>query len=99
MMIDLKKPGGATLEEVQTLLRSKDDSESRQLRVDNNGFAYLSDEVGAENIGGLKFRFETWLAGNGYCGTKAANDAKWVAQVRGDLNSNWPDPKDTYIDW
>jgi hypothetical protein len=99
MRIDLTKSGGATLEEVRKLLASKDDTINRQLRVDGQGFAFLSDEVGAENIGGLKFRFETWAAGNGYCGLKAADDDAYLASVRDDLNSNWPDPKASYIDW
>ena len=68
MRIDLTKPGGATLAEVRQLLASKDDSEHRQLRVTDSRIAYLSDEVGSENIGGLCFRFETWQKGNGYCG-------------------------------
>lgn len=64
-----------------------------------NGIAYLSDDVGADNIGGLAFRFETWNAGNGYCGETAASDGTWVQKVFEDLKENWPKPKSTYIDF
>lgn len=96
MRIDLSKE--FTTEEVAELLASKDDSEHRQLRVTKKGIAYISDEVGADNIDGLAFRFETWFAGNGYCGLKASQDASHVSQVFDDLKKNWPNPKATYID-
>ena len=97
--VDLTKAGGATFQEVRHLLGSKDDSQHRQLRVTSAGVAYLSDEVGTENISDLCFRFETWVAGNGYCGSKAAADDKYVVSVQTDLNDNWPTPKASYIDW
>ena len=78
MQIDLKNPSALTLDAVRQLLASKDDSQHRQIRVTKDGIAYLSDEVGANNIGGLAFRFETWDAGNGYCGAEAASDDKFV---------------------
>lgn len=97
--IDLTKPGGASFQEVRKLLESKDDSEHRQLRVTSAGIAFLSDDVGAENIDDLCFRFETWTAGNGYCGEVAAADDKYVVSIQANLNDNWPNPKDSYIDW
>lgn len=99
MQIDLKNPSALTLDAVRQLLASKDDSQHRQLRVTKDGIAYLSDEVGADNIGGLAFRFETWDAGNGYCGAEAASDDKFVNEVFEDLKENWPNPKSTYIDF
>ena len=99
MQIDLRDPTALTLQAVSDLLASKDDSVHRQLRVANNGIAYLSDTVGANQISGLAFRFETWLAGNGYCGAAAAADLKWVKQVFDDLEENWPNPKSTVIDF
>lgn len=99
MQIDLKDPTAFTLEAVRSLIASKDDKQHRQLRVTKNGIAYLSDEVGARNISDLAFRFETWNAGNGYCGAKAAADGKWVQEVYNDLKENWPNPKSTYIDF
>lgn len=97
MQIDLSKD--FNLEDVAKLLASKDDSQHRQLRVTKDGIAYISDEVGVNNIDGLAFRFETWNAGNDYCGLKASQDASWVSQVFDDLKNNWPNPKATYIDY
>jgi hypothetical protein len=99
MQIDLKVQGALTLEAVRGLVASKDDSHPRQLRVTKDGIAYLSDKVGADDIQGLAFRLETWDAGNGYCGTDAAADDKWVKQVFTNLQENWPNPKSTYIDF
>lgn len=97
MQIDLSKE--FNLEDVAKLLASKDDSQNRQLRVTKDGIAYISDEVGADNIDGLAFRFETWIAGNDYCGLKASQDASLVSEVFDDLKNNWPNPKATYIDY
>jgi hypothetical protein len=49
--------------------------------------------VGAEDIDNLCFRLETWLAGNGYVGSDAANDDEWIDRVCKVLQENWPDPK------
>jgi len=97
MQIDLNDPQALTLDAVRELLASKDDSHNRQLRVTKDGIAYLSDKVGADDIANLAFRFETWDAGNSYCGADAALDGTWVKQVYDDLKANWPSPKSTYI--
>lgn len=99
MEIDLTDPNEFTLESVRALIASKEDNRSRQLRVTKRGIAYLSDEVGSRNIDDLAFRFETWGAGNGYCGREAAKKADWVRKVFNDLEENWPNPKATYIDF
>lgn len=99
MEIDLTDPEEFTIDAVRRLLGSKDDSQNRQLRVTKRGLAYLSDEVGAQKIDHLAFRFETWIAGNGYCGLEAVKNDKWVASVFEDLKENWPNPKSTYIDF
>ena len=98
MPLDLNDPNQFTLAGVSALIASKDDSQNRQLRVTKNGIAYLSDEVGNENIDGLAFRLETWDAGNDYCGVDAAASPDWVKNVYNMLRKNWPDPKSTYID-
>lgn len=97
MQIDLNKP--FTTQDVARLMASKDDSAHRQLRVTKQGIAFLSDEVGADNIGGLAFRLETWVAGNGYVGPEAASDAHFVGRIEKALRDNWPNPSDTYIDF
>ncbi|MCW5824903.1 MAG: hypothetical protein KIT34_19050 [Cyanobacteria bacterium TGS_CYA1] len=96
MKIDLTQ--AFTIEDVAKLLASKDDSQLRQLRVTKNGSAYISDEVGSENIDALAFRFEIWGVGNSYCGLEASQDASWVRKVYNDLKENWPNPKSTFID-
>lgn len=95
-MLDLNKT--YTTQDVADLIASKDDSQPRQLRVDTQGVARISDDYGNLNLGGLAFRCETWDAGNGYTGAQAAADPKWVEKVEGILRANWPNPKSSYID-
>lgn len=98
MQIYLNNPLDFTIQNVATLIASKDDSEHRQLRVTNAGIAYLSDIVGNQNITGLAFRLETWCAGNNYVGIAASQDNDWVSRIYNVLELNWPNPTDTYID-
>ncbi|MGO2201221.1 hypothetical protein [Pseudomonas helleri] len=44
-----------TLDDVRQLIASKDDSVDRQLRVTDDGIAYISDITGAEHKDGLSF--------------------------------------------
>jgi len=97
MKIDLNKP--FTTQDVAQLLASKEDSAHRQLRVTMQGIAFLSDEVGLDNIDGLAFRLETWVAGNGYVGPEAASDGQFVGRIEKALRDNWPHPTDTYLDF
>jgi hypothetical protein len=87
-----------TTKDVQKLLAFKDDSQNRQLRVTNKGVAYISDEIGNINIGGLAFRVETWIFGNSYVGKEAANDPVWVSRVEAVLRNNWPTPTSDFIE-
>lgn len=98
MSINLNNSTQFTLEDVRTLIAQKDDSQDRQLRVMNDGTAVLSDDVGAVNLIGVLFRFETWNAGNDYVGAKAAQDNVWVTRIFDALKKNWPIPTTTYID-
>jgi hypothetical protein len=97
--IDLSQPNALSLKAVSALLRSKDNTQPRQLRVAKEGVAFISDQTGNDNLDGLLFRFETWSIGNAYCGEDAANDMDWVKKIYSDLRDNWPEPKSTYIDW
>lgn len=99
MQIDLKDPKALTLDNVRQFVASKDDSQDRQLRVTTNGIAFISDDVGNTNLVDILFRFETWLLGNGYCGAEAAADGAHVREIYEDLKANWPNPKDSIIDW
>ena len=87
-----------TIDDVADLIASKDDDKSRQLRVTVGGIAYLSDEVGADNLDGVLFRFETLDAGNDYVGQAAACDQNWVLHIYKALQKNWPQPFSSYID-
>jgi hypothetical protein len=89
MRIDLKDPASLTFENVRILLASKDDSENRQLRISDAGEAYLSDDVGNLNLQGVKTQFETWIAGNDYCGANAAADEQYVEEIFNDLRVAW----------
>lgn len=97
--IDLKVPKQVTAANVARLLRSKDDSAHRQVRVTTDGIAYLSDVVGNNELVGLAFRLETWIQGNGYVGKEASLDEDWVKTVLELLRENWPKPKANLVDW
>ena len=96
MAIDLTQP--FTTADVANLLASQNDAQNWQLRVTSAGIADLSGTVGNINIAGLSFRLETWQAGNGYVGAKAAADKAFVIRIEKVLRENWPIPSSTYID-
>lgn len=98
MQIDLNDSQQFTLEQVRRLIASGNDSVHNQLRVNRAGVAWLSTVVGGVETSGLLFRLETWAAGAGYVGPDAAQDEAWVLQVFKALQSNWPTPRDAYID-
>ena len=87
-----------TLENVRRLIASKNDSQHRQLRVTQQGIAYLSDVVGSQGRESLAFRLEAYCQGNGYTGAAAAKDDKWVTKVFRALRANWPQPRSSYIE-
>lgn len=99
MQIDLKKE--FTMEDVRKLIGSVDDSEHRQLRITKEGIAGIEEIKRDEqnDYSNLLCRFEIWAQGNGYTGQEAAKDDKWVKRVYDDLKENYPEPKDSYIDW
>jgi hypothetical protein len=97
--INLKDTEQLTYDNVAKLIGSVTDDRHWQLRVTKDGVAYLSEIVGADDIGDLTFRMETWCAGNGYVGPQAALDETWVNRVLKDLQQNWPRPESSYIDF
>lgn len=97
MKINLNDPKDFTLERVRELIPSRDDSKHTQIRVTKDGYAYLSDKVGAEDIDDLSFRLETFFAGNDYVGKDAAESDSWVKLIYKVLDENWPNPKTSYI--
>lgn len=101
MRINLNDPKAFTIKNIRRLIASVDDSTHTQLRVNKEGIAYLSKPplIGNVGIDNLAFCFGTWIAGNGYVGTEASKDDSWVNNVFNMLKENWPNPKDTFIDW
>ncbi|WP_237881864.1 hypothetical protein [Pseudomonas sp. PGPR40] len=99
MKIDLNNPGALTLESVSKLIGSVNDSTHTQLRVSDEGVAFMSNtDVGNQNTEGLAFRLETWCQGNDYVGQRASGDAEWVGRIYKVLKENWPEPSSTYFD-
>ena len=97
--IDLNDPNEFTRENVAKLIGSELDTHNWQLRVTDQGIAFLSDVVGGEALEGIAFRLETWCARNNYVGFSAMHDTNWVGAVFKDLQDNWPAPKDSLIDF
>jgi hypothetical protein len=99
MQIDLNEPGALTLQSVKQLIASVGDSTHTQLRVRDDGVAYISNTaIGNIDTDGLAFRLETWCAGNDYVGLRAASDADWVNRIYTVLQENWPKPSCSFID-
>lgn len=88
-----------THQELKDLIANADDNYANQIRVKENGQVYISTTVGAEDIEGLRFRFETFDAGNGYVGQKAANDASYVDETYQALKKCWEQGRTGYIDY
>ena len=73
-------------------------SSRTQIRISKDGILYLSEIVGNEEVDGLAFRLETFIANNGYIGLEAAKDEEWIKRLYDCLSENWPNPSSTYID-
>ena len=99
MQIDLTDPDDFTLEAVRKLIAEGDDTTNSQMRITEDGFAFLSDDVGTQNIAGIRARWETFIAGNGYVGPEAAEDEKWVAEVFRRLKTDWESGRKGYLDY
>lgn len=98
-MIDLNDPANLSRATVARLLASTDDSRSLQLRITEEGVAFLSTAVGSQDLDGIAVRFETLDEGNGYVGSEASQDENWVKQVYDWLHDNWPNPVSSYVDY
>jgi hypothetical protein len=90
MPINLNNPGGFTLNDVRKLLAAQDDSVDRQLRITQDGWAVITNYDGSKDRDLYHCRCETWDAGNGYVGVKAAQDDVWVERIFNALKANWP---------
>lgn len=76
------------------MISNGDDSHNNQVRVALDGKVYLSQDItGLTDIDGLKFRLETFIAGNGYVGPEATQNAELIGSLHRKLKANWPKPK------
>jgi len=97
--IDLNNPNEFTLENVRQLIRAGDDNRNSQIRVRNDGIAYLSYVVGNQQLEGIQFRLETFQAGNEYVGIQASEDEHWIEKVFHTLEQNWSSKTSGYVDF
>lgn len=88
-----------TIDQVRNMISNADDMINNQIRVTKTGNVYVSTVVGAKDISDLKFRYETYLAGNGYVGLKAAADNKYIQNLYNRLRRDWRLGNSGYIDY
>lgn len=87
-----------TIEDFKGLIASADDSADSQIRVTEDGEIYISTVVGDVDIDGLRFRFETFEAGNGYVGKEASKDDRYIEGMYEDLKQYWYDGSRGHIE-
>lgn len=89
-----------TLTKVQfkSMIANASDEIDHQLRVFSGGYVYISKKVGAEDIMGLKFWWETYDASYGYAGVVAASDGQYIAEMYNELKWEWDNGLRGYID-
>jgi len=89
-----------TKDKFRELISNADDRKFNQLRVDRNGRVYISHKhVGAEQIHGVKFRYETFVAYNGYVGPKAASDSHYMDEEYEEIILGWGGGIEGYVDY
>ena len=81
------------------MIANANDCISHQLRVDWSGNVYISSITGAKEIENIKFRWESWEAGNGYVGPRAASDHEYIKQSVKSLKQCWEDGVCGYCDY
>ena len=95
------------LEDMVELLAAVDDEKGHHiLWVDNDGIIHL-DEIGAQTPASfaterkkvMRFRWETFCAGNGYVGTNAAANHTYVANTLAELREDYRLGKTGLIDY
>lgn len=89
-----------TEDDVRAMIAAGNDEHNNQIRVTRAGEVYLSQDItGLTDIDGLKFRFETFIAGNGYVGPTAAQNDDLIRGIYKTLKANWPNSKSgSFID-
>jgi uncharacterized LabA/DUF88 family protein len=88
-----------TMDKFRDLVANADDRQHNQLRVEGGGDIFYSFRyVGAQDIDGIKFRYETLHAFNGYVGPKAASDVKYIKEDYEDVTYGWQHGAKGYYD-
>lgn len=87
-----------TIDKYKEMISQADDRIHNQLRVSKTGYVFISKEVGNQNLANVKFRFETFMAGNGYVGPKAASDSEYIKDEYDELMLAWQN-KDNVPDY
>ena len=78
------------LKKYREIVSNADDRVNNQLRVTKTGFVYLSyEDTGFKNLLLVRFRWETYGAGNGYVGPVAASDSKYIEKGYKELMMEW----------
>lgn len=103
MKIDLNNPKDFTFANVRKLLASGNAEIDMEVRVTEDGVAFLSEVTGPEQMEGISFRIGdiAMNAGDGdFIGraAKAATDDKLVDQVFRTLKKYWSNPGSTCVD-
>jgi hypothetical protein len=86
-----------TEDQLRELIRFGDDSKKNQIRIKRDGTIFLSNIVGADNLGDIIGRFETFQPGNNYVGSKAASDDRYIKRLFLTIK-HWIDYPQSFID-
>lgn len=78
-------------DDIKYMFANANDNLPHQLRVDWNGDIYISTSVAADDVNPnvVKFRWETWDAGNGYVGPQAASDSLYMKSTLEAIKKCW----------
>lgn len=97
--MDLTK--NPTSEQLAQLLAAADDNEGHHvLWVDLKGVVHLDLEENFDDENPqVRFRYEGYLAGNGYTGPEAAADTDHVKELLASLIKDWTSGATGYVDF
>ncbi|OAQ20034.1 NYN domain-containing protein [Thermosulfurimonas dismutans] len=87
-----------TKEKCAELFSEADDRILNQLRIDWDGFVFISKKVGAMELENIKVRWETFGRYNEYVGPKAASDDKYIEYQFKQIKLCWERNASGYID-